>query len=780
MVGYGPTMALTGNGELGFDSGEGATSLSGTLLTGSQPNISSVNVLNISQHDGSTKGLSLGGVLVQVSASEFNYLNVAAGTAAASCALVLDPSRNITNINSLTSTTLACTNLSQASVSYNLANMYSTSTSSITLSGTLSAATLTGTLSTASQPNITSVGTLSSLTCSGSMSLNGTSSALSVAGASAYINANAYRQGGTQYDISLVSYLSSLTAGTATASKALVLDSSRNITNINSLTATTLVGTLSTAAQANITSVGTLLSLSVSGSINCPTYKQSGTTYDLSTFITSSALSSYYSTATTSITLSGTLMATTLTGTLSTVSQPNITSLGTLTGLSISGTGCQFNALAGNTSVSSLAAGSHGLFIRGNSIGLYTYSGLAFLLDTDTNYSTTTPSASISCLRRSGTAYDGADIEFWSKTTATQTGSLFRFGAFHGTGTGQLSVGPTNGAMDLNVLKLAGPSFRIGSYESASNCFTMTYSYTSYGSTSNCLHFDNYGVSGNLSLFASNNVAIGTTTNPVSKFQVVGNTSNSYGSWDRVQRWTNDQSTPLAVEMLVYNQLGGSNDSTNGGACIGTMTNDPFKIFTSGSNIAIFNTSGRFMVGSGINMSPEATIHSGGDVWANGLFYTKDNVDGKAKYRFNWSQTNYAAMGTDSTVGAMRLGTCDANYAWVSYIPVRGGAYTNASDRRLKTNIIDVPYGLADVLRMKPRKFTMAQEQTEHVGFIAQELFSIIPEAVEQGANDDLNPDGFPINPWGIDLASLTSVLCRAIQQQQEQIDDLKKLLTPQ
>lgn len=24
MVGYGPTMALTGNGELGFDSGEGA------------------------------------------------------------------------------------------------------------------------------------------------------------------------------------------------------------------------------------------------------------------------------------------------------------------------------------------------------------------------------------------------------------------------------------------------------------------------------------------------------------------------------------------------------------------------------------------------------------------------------------------------------------------------------------------------------------------------------------------------------------------------------------
>jgi len=49
--------------------------------------------------------------------------------------------------------------------------------------------------------------------------------------------------------------------GTAEASKALVLDSSSDITGINSLTATTLVGTLSTAAQPNITSVGTLTSL---------------------------------------------------------------------------------------------------------------------------------------------------------------------------------------------------------------------------------------------------------------------------------------------------------------------------------------------------------------------------------------------------------------------------------------------------------------------------------------------------------------------------------------
>ena len=36
MVGYGPTMALTGNGELGFDSGEGALETATTSMEGSR------------------------------------------------------------------------------------------------------------------------------------------------------------------------------------------------------------------------------------------------------------------------------------------------------------------------------------------------------------------------------------------------------------------------------------------------------------------------------------------------------------------------------------------------------------------------------------------------------------------------------------------------------------------------------------------------------------------------------------------------------------------------
>ena len=80
-----------------------------------------------------------------------------------------------------------------------------------------------------------------------------------------------------------LNYLSGvINPGTAYASNALVLDSSSNINGINSLsatslTATTLTGTISTAAQTNITSLGTLTNLVLSGSISsCTTFNSSG------------------------------------------------------------------------------------------------------------------------------------------------------------------------------------------------------------------------------------------------------------------------------------------------------------------------------------------------------------------------------------------------------------------------------------------------------------------------------------------------------------------------
>ena len=86
--------------------------------------------------------------------------------------------------------------------------------------------------------------------------------------------------------------LDGVTAGQALAGKALVLDSNKTIVGITSLSSGTLTGTLSTALQPNITSVGTLGSLTVTNGITsgaltcgiaCSTISATGLTHTFGT-----------------------------------------------------------------------------------------------------------------------------------------------------------------------------------------------------------------------------------------------------------------------------------------------------------------------------------------------------------------------------------------------------------------------------------------------------------------------------------------------------------------
>jgi hypothetical protein len=63
------------------------------------------------------------------------------------------------------------------------------------------------------------------------------------------------------------------------------------------------------------------------------------------------------------------------------------------------------------------------------------------------------------------------------------------------------------------------------------------------------------------------------------------------------------------------------------------------------------------------------------------------------------------------------------------------GPYLNSSDRRVKTNIVPTSKGLAEVLQLQPVSFTRADPTTgaqEEIGFVAQDVQPIVPEAVWQ------------------------------------------------
>jgi hypothetical protein len=91
------------------------------------------------------------------------------------------------------------------------------------------------------------------------------------------------------------------------------------------------------------------------------------------------------------------------------------------------------------------------------------------------------------------------------------------------------------------------------------------------------------------------------------------------------------------------------------------------------------------------------------------------------------------------------------------------GAWTNASDARIKKNITDIKYGLVDVLKTKPRSYGMKEVAGEYIGFIAQELLGVIPEVVS----------GDPEKQLGVDYGSLVALAFKAIQEQQMLINDL-------
>ena len=95
------------------------------------------------------------------------------------------------------------------------------------------------------------------------------------------------------------------------------------------------------------------------------------------------------------------------------------------------------------------------------------------------------------------------------------------------------------------------------------------------------------------------------------------------------------------------------------------------------------------------------------------------------------------------------------------------GAWTNASDARLKNSIVDIKYGLADVLKLQPRSYKMNNVEGDYIGFVAQEIQQVIPEVVS----------GDPEKQLGVDYGSLVALAFKAIQELKAEVDSLKSQL---
>ena len=88
-----------------------------------------------------------------------------------------------------------------------------------------------------------------------------------------------------------------------------------------------------------------------------------------------------------------------------------------------------------------------------------------------------------------------------------------------------------------------------------------------------------------------------------------------------------------------------------------------------------------------------------------------------------------------------------------------------SSDRRLKTDIKDLDYGLVEILKLKPSRFKMGGK--EKIGLIAQDVYEVIPEVTEDVGKEDVMAS--------IRYQDLIPVLIKAVHDQQDQINKLSE-----
>ena len=100
--------------------------------------------------------------------------------------------------------------------------------------------------------------------------------------------------------------------------------------------------------------------------------------------------------------------------------------------------------------------------------------------------------------------------------------------------------------------------------------------------------------------------------------------------------------------------------------------------------------------------------------------------------------------------------------------------YITSSDYRLKENVTNITDGIVRLKQLKPYRFNfIADGDTTLDGFLAHETQTVVPEAVS-GTKDEKESDGVTVKPQGIDQSKLVPLLTAALQESVTEIESLK------
>ena len=176
----------------------------------------------------------------------------------------------------------------------------------------------------------------------------------------------------------------------------------------------------------------------------------------------------------------------------------------------------------------------------------------------------------------------------------------------------------------------------------------------------------------------------------------------------------------------------------------------------------------------------ETTVGDAG----SGMSIEYDGSGNGIDNKMHINKTGGAPMVTFGNGGKVGIGVTGPSFAL--HLPnntttglARANTWSTYSDQRIKSKVAAITYGLDDILRLKPFSYRQHQSEfknsklitkeksRETIGFLAQDVYDVIPEAVSK-------PEDENEQLWGMDYDKLIPVLVKGMQEQQEQISNLQ------
>ncbi len=260
----------------------------------------------------------------------------------------------------------------------------------------------------------------------------------------------------------------------------------------------------------------------------------------------------------------------------------------------------------------------------------------------------------------------------------------------------------------------------------------------------------------------SENTAIGVGALANSTIYGQRNTAIGNGAMLRYNGTSFDNNTSVGYANMQGLTTGEGNTSIGGETLLGlgsgshntAIGNHTLMSTTGNTNTALGANSGGTITGGSSN----TTIGFAADV-AVGTF------------------VNATAIGAEAIVDAsntIQLGNNDVTNVNTS-ADMFARSFNATSDKRLKRNIAPLHNSIGAIMQLKPvsyeKKSTLASTNysIKENGFIAQELQKVMPSLVTEGTDKD--------KLLSVNYIALIPVLTKAIQEQQNEIEELKKMV---